>query len=95
MMQIVVDVAPGFIRDQSAGIRSLTPVRSLIALILLASPAFAGEEPKIPTRFGCAVVRSLYGHYAKQGYTIDQMRAFLQSKGFSEARVAGAEKCLG
>ena len=71
-------------------------MRSLILIVaLLTSPAYAGDvvEPKIPTKFGCAIARSLYKHYIHQ-YTIDQMKDFLRSKGVSEARIAGAEKCL-
>ena len=70
-------------------------MRSLILIVvLMASPAYAGDvEPKMPTKFGCAIARSLYRHYVHQ-YTVDQMKDFLRSKGVSEARIAGAEKCL-
>jgi hypothetical protein len=73
----------------------LATSRVVLLLMLLASPACAGEvEPKIPTRLGCIVVRALHRHWAREGYTVEQMKDYMRHKGISEARVAGAEKCL-
>ena len=62
--------------------------------LLLMCPAQASNDSAGPSRLTCAVVRGLYHHYAKKGYTIDQMRAYLRAHGISESRAAGAEKCL-
>ena len=85
-----------FMSGLSPATPSLIPVRSFLILLLMASPAFAGEvQPKIPTTLGCKIVRALHSHYSKDGYTVAQMKSYLLSKGFSQARVDGAEKCLG
>jgi len=51
------------------------------------------EEPKIPSRFTCAVVRSLYKQYAKH-YSQADMEAYLRSKGINEGRIERAKLCL-
>ena len=84
-----------FMSGLSPATPSLIPVRSFLILLLMASPAFAGEvQPKIPTKWGCKIVRHLHAHYSKEGYTVEQMKSHLRSIGISEARILGAEKCL-
>ena len=74
----------------------LTPVRSLLILMLLSGPALAAGEPLSinPGYLGCKVVRALYAHYTKKGVTLDQMKMHLRGLGLSEAKIDGAEKCL-
>ncbi len=72
-------------------------MRLILALALLvASPAYA-EVPSmenLPARLSCPVVRVIYRHYAKQGFTADQMAAFMRSKGISEPKIAKLAQCI-
>jgi hypothetical protein len=64
-------------------------------LIVLCGPAQANiSEVKVSSRLTCGIVGTMYRHYHKQGYTLEQMKAYLRAHGISESRVAGAEKCL-
>ncbi len=72
-------------------------IRALaIVMLLAASPARAGgvDIENLPARLGCPVVRVMYKHYQKQGFTRDQMVAYMRAKGISEARIAGLQKCV-
>jgi hypothetical protein len=68
----------------------------LLAIMLVAGSTMAcrADAPVLPSRFTCAVVRTLYRHYQKQHYTIDQMKDYLRGNGLSEEKITGAEKCL-
>ena len=63
--------------------------------ILLLTSALAADlgDPKLPSRFTCVVVRSLYKHYAKK-YSQEDMEAYLRAKGVREEKIVSAKKCL-
>ncbi len=68
----------------------------LAIMLLLASPAYAGglDPETLSARISCPVIRVLYRHYAKQGFTQDQMAAFMRSKGISEPKIAKLAQCI-
>lgn len=71
-------------------------LRVLLVIFLMASTEAYGDPPETQTltsRFTCSIIRGLYAAN-KDHLTKDEMKDFLRSQGFSEPRIAEAEKCL-
>ena len=58
------------------------------------TPSGAFSLEHLPERLSCPVVRLAYRHYAKQGYSTEQMVAYLRSRGVAPARIEGAIRCV-
>jgi hypothetical protein len=66
----------------------------MLSIIVLTSVLYAADiEPKIPSRFTCPIIRTLYKTYSRK-YSLEEMEHFLRSKGISEARIEVAKRCL-
>jgi len=67
----------------------------MFSIIALTSLIYAADmqEPRIPSRFTCTIVRVLYKKYSKK-YSQEDMENFLRSKNVTEDRIVSAKRCL-